>query len=280
MPRGSVGVGPVRVGSGCCLVVVGAIAILGLLIAVPIALATNKQYVLKHPKHEHCRAHYVKKTKKIKKHQETLCIYVLLAAPSATPAPVSPALAASSPIVLPISTPASETSATKVSDPTKEPIKEETKKEPIKEKPPEKPAEQLRTITTLEQTSQECSEEIKKRLMSYAKVSRCKHIVIANVTNQDGTTPTYRIIWFVFPDEAGFPNYEFEAELKHQYDITVSLEKELGIGGEVMSESCAVEIDTNLYFVRETGDCSHLPITAVYSETEYPSQSEPLFLEA
>jgi hypothetical protein len=32
-----------------------------------------KQYVLKHPKHEHCRAHYVRKIEKVKRrHAEEL----------------------------------------------------------------------------------------------------------------------------------------------------------------------------------------------------------------
>jgi len=57
-----------------------------------------KQYVLKHPKHEHCRANYVRKVEKVKRREhghtvkvrETVCVYV---APKptvkTTPAPVT-----------------------------------------------------------------------------------------------------------------------------------------------------------------------------------------------
>jgi hypothetical protein len=41
--------------------------------------STGKQYVLKHPKHEHCRAHYVKRVEQVKVHgrrvKETFCVY-------------------------------------------------------------------------------------------------------------------------------------------------------------------------------------------------------------
>jgi hypothetical protein len=55
-----------------------------------------RQYVLKHPKHEDCRMHYVKRTELVKKHKhgrtvklrETLCVYV---APKKAPAkPTAP----------------------------------------------------------------------------------------------------------------------------------------------------------------------------------------------
>jgi hypothetical protein len=96
MPRASVGVGPVRVGSGCCLAVVGAISILAILIAVPVALATNKQYVLKHPKHEHCKAHYVKKIKYVREHghkiKQDVCQFIVPQSTTPTPTKMEPEL--------------------------------------------------------------------------------------------------------------------------------------------------------------------------------------------
>jgi hypothetical protein len=60
-----------------------------------------KQYVLRHPKREHCKAHYVKKAETVKKREhdrtvkvhETLCVYVAPKAPAkaTTPAPKTPA---------------------------------------------------------------------------------------------------------------------------------------------------------------------------------------------
>lgn len=42
--------------------------------------APVKQYVLKHPKHEHCKSHYIKKTRTVKEHghkvKQTICEYV------------------------------------------------------------------------------------------------------------------------------------------------------------------------------------------------------------
>lgn len=38
--------------------------------------STSKQYVLPHPKREYCKAHYVKKVKRVKGRQETVCTYV------------------------------------------------------------------------------------------------------------------------------------------------------------------------------------------------------------
>jgi hypothetical protein len=82
MPRASVGVGPLRVGSGCCIasVMPFMIAVTALFFALGGTAIAAKQYVLKHPKHEHCKAHYVKKNKIVKKHghkvKQTVCQYV------------------------------------------------------------------------------------------------------------------------------------------------------------------------------------------------------------
>lgn len=59
--------------------------------------ATPKSYVLKHPKREHCKAHYTKKTRVVKKHRhkvkQTVCLYVAPKSPtkteSSTPAPTT-----------------------------------------------------------------------------------------------------------------------------------------------------------------------------------------------
>jgi hypothetical protein len=74
------------------------------------ASASVKQYVLKHPKREHCNAHYVKKVERVKKREhgktvhvkETFCVY---RAPMPTPAPVL-APASPSPAPTPVPAPA------------------------------------------------------------------------------------------------------------------------------------------------------------------------------
>ncbi len=63
--------------------------------------STVKQYVLRHPKHEHCKAHYVKKIETVKKREhgravklrETVCVYVKPKAAATMPAstPTAPA---------------------------------------------------------------------------------------------------------------------------------------------------------------------------------------------
>ena len=61
------------------------LALTALLAALAFATtASAKQYILKHPKHEHCRAHYVRKVEKVKRRErghtvkvrETVCVYV------------------------------------------------------------------------------------------------------------------------------------------------------------------------------------------------------------
>jgi hypothetical protein len=53
------------------------------LLALALPAAASAQYVLKHPKREHCRAHYVKKVQ----HRETVCIQLI---PTFTLVEVSP----------------------------------------------------------------------------------------------------------------------------------------------------------------------------------------------
>jgi len=76
------------------------LALTALLAALAFATtASAKQYILKHPKHEHCRAHYVRKVEKVKRRErghtvkvrETVCVYVAPKAPAkvTTPAPAT-----------------------------------------------------------------------------------------------------------------------------------------------------------------------------------------------
>jgi hypothetical protein len=62
------------------LLILGVFALMALFFVGGGTAFAAKQYVLAHPKHEHCKAHYVKKTKTIKKHRhkikQTLCQYV------------------------------------------------------------------------------------------------------------------------------------------------------------------------------------------------------------
>jgi hypothetical protein len=111
MPGASVKVGPVRVGSGCCIALVVPMLLAVLIGALALGgIAFGKQYVLKHPKHERCRAHYVKRTKTINKHEhgravkvrETVCVYV---APKKTPSTTTPIPEPASPPPTPTPTP-------------------------------------------------------------------------------------------------------------------------------------------------------------------------------
>jgi hypothetical protein len=81
------------------------------------ATAGAKQYVLKHPRHENCRTHYVRKVEKVKRREhgrtvkvrETFCVYVApkpvktVAPATTTPTPVAttpaPTVTAPSPII-------------------------------------------------------------------------------------------------------------------------------------------------------------------------------------
>lgn len=113
MPRASVGLGPVRVGSGCCVaLIMPALITAALFFALGGTALASKQYVLKHPKHEHCKAHYVKKTKKGK----TFCVYN---APKRAPVASTPTVPADPAAAAP-STPAA-TPAPTVPSPTPTP---------------------------------------------------------------------------------------------------------------------------------------------------------------
>jgi len=84
----------------------------------PVAQAAAKSYVLRHPKREHCRAHYMRKIKKVRIRQhgkivavaETLCI---VTPPKAPPAPVAP-----TPTPTPTPTPAPNPTPTPTPTPT------------------------------------------------------------------------------------------------------------------------------------------------------------------
>jgi hypothetical protein len=121
MPGASVKVGPVRVGSGCCVaLVVPVLLVVAIGVLVFSGTAFGKQYVLKHPKREHCEAHYIKKIETVKTRihgrtkrlHETVCVYVVpKTAPSTTPSSTpAPAPVASAPTIT--STPTPELFAT------------------------------------------------------------------------------------------------------------------------------------------------------------------------
>jgi hypothetical protein len=71
------------------------LAVVGLLAVPAVVQAAAKQYVLPHPRHEHCRAHYVKKVETVKEREhdravkvrETVCVHVTPKAPAPTPEP-------------------------------------------------------------------------------------------------------------------------------------------------------------------------------------------------
>jgi hypothetical protein len=86
---------------GSKLLVLCALALLTMVSGVATAKSA-KQYVLKHPKHERCRRHYVRKVEKVKRREhghtvkvrETVCVYVAPkpvgeTTPKTTPAPAS-----------------------------------------------------------------------------------------------------------------------------------------------------------------------------------------------
>lgn len=240
------------------------VAIFGLLPGSSLAV---KQYALKSPK-QHCKPHYVKKVETTKRHeygrvvrvQKTLCVYLTPKAPVVDPPPASidPALVVSTTSAAPgpiIPTPPSTPVV------PKEPIKEE----PVKES--HEPTS-FETTTTLSIGAPECSEEIKERLGPYARVKRCKYDLSSMTMNREGVAPPNKIIWFTFPDGEGFTNFEFEAENRRSYKTTVVLEEELGIRGEVTSESCRVEIESSLYDIRDIENCAHLPMRSFYGGDE------------
>lgn len=293
MPRASVGVGPVRVGSGCCVTALGIMLVPVLAVVLLTGAATaspSKQYVLKHPKHERCKTHYRKKIEMVTRHErghrvklyEDMCIYVLTPTvdpPAITPASILPvpAIITSPETTTMLSTPAPSPKPTQEKElPKEEPVqKEPAKEKPIKEEPKkEKPTGPFATTTALNQISQECGEEIKERLMPYAKVNWCKYDVVANTADQYGETPKSKTIWFYFPDQVGYSNFEFQAELEHHYEVTIELTKELDAKGEITGESCIVGIDVSLYVVRELSNCHHLTITASFSDREDYVHSE------
>ncbi len=114
-----------------------------------------KQYVLKHPKHEHCKAHYVKKVETVRvrkaersvefgrivKIRETFCVYV---APKTAPAPPTPPA--------PVATPAP-------------------------------PIEPFATTTTLSVTTVNCSR------LEQPEQEWCKYMITYTTVNRLGESP-------------------------------------------------------------------------------------------
>jgi hypothetical protein len=161
MPRASVGIGPARIGSGCCVVLLvpTLIVMTVMFFALGGTAIASKQYVLKHPRHEHCKAYYVKKTKKHK----TYCIYV---APKKVP--IKPVATAPDPTVVATSTPvATPVPSTPVVPPTPTP-------------------EPFATTTTLSETpvaTSGCTDN------GNGEYEFCEYTVTYSTTNSHGDSP-------------------------------------------------------------------------------------------
>jgi hypothetical protein len=166
-----------------------------------------KQYVLKHPTHEHCKAHYVKKTKIIKKHEhgrtvkvhEILCVYVApRKAPVESPPPVE-----TTPVV---PTPSAPTPAP-------------TPPEPVKE--PTKPVGPLATTTTLTVSEpEECKAE---SIGGIGSDNWCLYTVSVNVKS-GGTEVTSPSPVFVFTNPAT-PKTGYTVSGVNSFRIRVSIER-------------------------------------------------------
>lgn len=159
-----------------------------------------KQYVLKHPKHEHCKAHYVKKTKTVKRHREILCVYVV--PPPADPAPVVPAPVTPAPVV------AAPTPAPVVPTP---PAPEE----------PAKPVGPFTTTTTLKVSSpEECKIE---SIGGVGSVNSCFYTVSASVEGNKEvlTSPSPT---FIFTN-TGNNEHAGTVSETHSFRLDVSVER-------------------------------------------------------
>lgn len=146
-----------------------------------------QQYLLRHPKREHCKVHYLKRTVVIKKHangrtlkvSETLCLLVKSPPTSTTPAATPPA-AASPPVALGA---APTTPATPPPSPSPEPA-------------PTKPSGPLATTTTLTLSPpEECKLE---SLGMFGSNDWCLYAVSASIVGADGTPVTTPTPAFVF----------------------------------------------------------------------------------
>jgi hypothetical protein len=184
MPGASVKVGPVRVGSGCCVAfVVPALVAVVVFFALG-GTAIAKQYVLKNPKQK-CKAHYVKKTKTIKKHEhgrtvkvhEIVCVYV---APKQVP------VESPTPVGMP---PVASTPSAPAPTPTKEPVKEEIKKEEPK---------QIATVTKLEASNpEECSQSF----VLGGETETCYFEIFISVHSAEGEALSSPTPTFTFTNE-------------------------------------------------------------------------------
>jgi hypothetical protein len=222
MPRASIGLGPARIGSGCCLPLVMICSLVAILVIVPVAFAKSpKQYILKHPKHEHCKSHYVKKTKKGK----IFCVYVT---PKRAPAPTVPDPTVTTPSI-PTSTPMP---APAVPAPTSPP-KTEPKKEPVKESPkkeePTKPSGPVSTTTTLNVSVRECN------LLDDGIVDQCIYNLSISVSSAGGSvsSPSPN---FIFTNP-GKPDEGWKISEIKSLELTVNDEEFRGITSTSLTNS-------------------------------------------
>jgi hypothetical protein len=175
------------------------IASLALFFALGGTAFAAKQYTLKHPKHERCEAHYVKKAETVKKRErgravkvrETLCVYV---APTKAPiTTTTPAATVPAPSPITTAAPTPEPTA-----PAPAPKTPETKKEPESKKEPTKPSGPLETSTTLNVGTPDCN------ILDSGIVDQCIYNLSASVTSPDGavTSPSPNLI-FTNPEKPG-----------------------------------------------------------------------------
>ena len=171
--------------------------LLAMLAAAAPAVA-SKEYVLKHPTHEHCRTHYVKKSKTIKKRvhgqteklHETVCVYV---APKST---------TGAPSTQPVSTPTPTYTPTPAPTPAPNPIA---------------------TVTQLEVgPAEECINEN----LGFATVNLCYFEVSASVGSAEGVAlgpPT-----FTFTNESE-PGKTWTVSGKASFRLEITVERSASI---------------------------------------------------
>jgi hypothetical protein len=162
----------------------------------------------RHPKREHCKAHY----KRVKKHKHTLCVHV---------APPKPAAAAPGPLAAAAPTPPTppvlSSAPAAVVPPAPAPPVVETPAEPIK------PAGPLATITTLKLTEpEEC--HLESIGGGIGSVDSCLYTVAGSTTGSDGTPLTSPTPVFVFTNPAK-PGAEWTVSGLASFRLRVAVER-------------------------------------------------------
>lgn len=164
----------------------------------------DKQYLLKHPSHEHCKSHYIKRTETVKKHggdrtvkaHEVFCVFG---------APKVPAYVAPTPTTAPAITPGTPpvTAPTTPAPVVVPPVVKETPPV-VKEIPPvEKPVGPVTTTTTLTVSPPEDC-KLESIGVGIGTVNSCLYAVSATV-KASGPPLSSAPIVFVFtnPGEPG-----------------------------------------------------------------------------